>query len=137
MDRPLTDEERFPLLDDCGRARLLWLREHPHAPRWNYRCGDRLDSASLARVRAYAESLKTDRPSWRPGEMPEWVHAFTESALRQVPIYRRNGGSADAFFGLPTYTHRDLDREPWSFVPDDAPLDDLIVYAPRARPATR
>lgn len=129
MNRSLTDEERFPLLDEGGRARLLWLREHPHAPRWNYRCGDRLDSTSLARIRAYAESLRTKQPSWRPGEMPDWVYAFAKTALQQVPIYRRNGGSADAFFDLPTYTHRDLDREPWSFVPDDAPLDGLIVYA--------
>ena len=41
-DRPLTEAERFPLLTERGRKLMEWMWEHPHAPRFVGRCGDRL-----------------------------------------------------------------------------------------------
>ena len=150
----LTDDERFPLLTDAGRRRLLDLRQHESAPTWNHRCGDRLTAGGLARAREYEAALLRERTGWRPGELPDWVGPFVERCRTEVPLYRRRAGSpageADdgeqagrearegrsmppasvqfAFADLPTCSRDDLAREPWSFVPDSAPLDDLIFY---------
>jgi phenylacetate-CoA ligase len=128
MNEPFTDEQRFPLLDETGRQMLLWLREHPHAPRWNFRTGDRLTEERLAQVRAYETSLNSDSPGWTPGAFPEWLPAFVEKCLADVPFYRRRGGLMREFARIPTSGRTDLAREPWSFVPDSASLDGLIVY---------
>jgi phenylacetate-CoA ligase len=127
-DRPLTEAERFPLLSEAGRRRLRWLQEHPHAPRWLHQCGERLDRESLARVRAFAERVQSGPTGWSWGERPPWVEPFARFCLDEVPIYRRNGGAPEEFSRLPTVGHDDLRREPWTFVPDSQPLDDLVVY---------
>jgi phenylacetate-CoA ligase len=122
-DEPLTDAERFPLLTDRGRAMLRRLRQHPHAPKWTWRCGDRLDAAGLANVREFAEQQASVRRGWANGETPDWVPEFIANCRRDVPFYR--GWSGDP---LPTCDRDDLRREPWSFVPDDADVSELIVY---------
>lgn len=128
MDRYLTEAERYPLLSDAGRAMLRRLRQHPHGPRFNYEAGERLTADGLARVRAYDERLRTELPSWRRGERPAWVRPFVLHCLETVPWYRRWACPDDPFLSLPTVTRDDLARAPWEFVPDDAPLDDLITY---------
>jgi phenylacetate-CoA ligase len=60
--------------------------------------------------------------------LPHWLKPFAAFCLAEVPFYRRAGGSADDFFALPTTSHEDLRRQPWAFVPDSQPLDDLLVY---------
>jgi len=127
-DQPLTDLQRFPLLTDRGRQLLLWLREHPSAPRYNFQTGDRITAPGLQRIREYEHRLQTDLRGWRSGELPEWLPPFVEECLREVPFYRRRGNSSGDFFSLPTIDRGDLGREPWAFVPDAQPLDDLIVY---------
>jgi phenylacetate-CoA ligase len=128
MDDALTEEQRFPLLTAAGRRMLRWLQEHPHAPRYNFPCGDRLTAGGLLRVRAFAAALDTAPRGWRWGELPPWLKPFAAFCLAEVPFYRRAGGSADDFFALPTASHEDLRRQPWAFVPDSQPLDDLLVY---------
>lgn len=127
-DRRLTDEERYPLLTAAGRRMLDRLRRHPHGPTFNHECGDRLDAAALERVRRFAEALRSAdrRVEW--GRPPEWVEAFARAACRRVPFYRARGPWPGSFAALPTATRADLAREPWSFVPDGEPLDQLIVY---------
>jgi phenylacetate-CoA ligase len=122
----LTDRERFPLLDEEGARMLSRLRQHPHAPRFNLRTGDRLDAAMLERVRRWEQAQSDSSPQWIPGVPPAWVEPFAEWALADVPIYRRPG--ATSFDAFPSVTRADLAREPWAFVPDSAPLDDLMVF---------
>lgn len=127
-NRPLTDDERYPMLSAAGRRTLQRIREHPHAPVFNHQCGDRLDSPALARVRAFADELRSNPPAWTWGKVPEWVVRFAQDALRRVPFYRQYGPWPGAFTELPTSSRADLSGAPWSFVPDDEPLEDLIVY---------
>ncbi|HKQ07738.1 MAG TPA: capsule biosynthesis protein CapK [Blastocatellia bacterium] len=124
----LPDEERYPLLDDEGRRLLGRLLEHPSAPRYNFRCGDQLTAAGLERVRAYERELNAAPATWAHGAPPAWVGDYAAWCLREVPFYRKRKGAADDFFALPTCDRADLSREPWSFVPDSQPLDDMIVY---------
>lgn len=122
------DTERFPLLNDAGKAMLRRLLEHPHGPRYNHQGGERLTAVALDRVRDYAAALRTDRKGWRAGEFPAWVAAFVEQCARDVPFYRRRGDASRAFLDLPALTRADLRAEPWAFVPDGADLRELIVY---------
>jgi phenylacetate-CoA ligase len=124
----LPDDQRFPLLTAEGRALLERLWEHPHAPRYNFRCGDQLTRASLERVREYERELNAAQNSWAHGERPAWVNEYAARCLGDVPFYRKRGGAADNFVSLPTCDRADLSREPWSFVADSQPLDDMIVY---------
>ena len=129
MGASLTDADRFPLLTEAGRRLLTRLREHPHAPRWNFCCGERLSEAGLGRVRAYGEALRTGRTGWRPGEVPGWVREHVARCRRESPFYRRHlAGAGDDFFALPTTGREHLHREPWAFVPDGADLSELIAY---------
>lgn len=122
----LSDRERFPLLDEAGARMLSRLRQHPNAPRWSIATGDRLDAAMLERVRRWEAALGTSSPGWAPGQPPAWVTGFAARCAGDVPIYRRGG--AAAFASLPTVTRADLAREPWSFVPDSQPLDNLMTF---------
>ena len=129
-DRPLDDAERHPSLDAAGLARLSGVLEHPAAPRWNHTCGERLDAAGLAAVQAFARDVREHPPEWEPGVEPAWVAPFVARCLATVPAYRRRGaGRPRGLAELPTTGRADLLAEPWSFVPDDLPLDDLVVHS--------
>ncbi len=125
----LSDEQRFPLLDEHGAQNLKWLREHPHAPIWNYACGDMLSDDSLRRVRQFSSELQ-QQSGWQRGQIPHWLQKFTDFCLQEVPFYRNRQSSTrnDDFFSLPTTSRRDIAREAWSFVPDGQSLDELILY---------
>ena len=123
----LTESEQHPLLTDEGRHLLKSLYEHEHGPTFNHRCGDRLNEAGLAEVQAFSVAVNRDTPRWKPGTPPEWVYEDAVHCARQVPIYRSTALRAD-FIDIPTVSREQLGREPWQFVPDDAPLDDLILY---------
>src|SRR5262249_50220386 len=101
MDQPLTDRERFRLLNDAGRRMLQRLLEHPHAPRYNYRPGEPLTADGLASIRAYNERLHTERTGWRWGELPPWVPPFVAFCRRDVPFHRDRADWAGDFFALP------------------------------------
>jgi phenylacetate-CoA ligase len=124
----LTDEERFPLLTEKGRRLLEELREHPHAPRYNMACGDQLAREAIERVSEFEHGLGSTPPRWSASTRPSWVEPFAETCLRDVPVYRKRGGSASDFDSLPTVSRMDLARDLLSFVPDSESVGQLIVY---------
>jgi phenylacetate-CoA ligase len=123
----LTDAERWPLLTAAGAAMLHRLREHPHAPRYNHACGDRLTGAARARLRAYRDVLGAGH-AWTSGGDPAWVGELIERVYATVPRYRRTGPAPDDLAAVPTIGRHDLLSRVEEHVPDDADLADLIVY---------
>ncbi len=128
-DLSLSDAERYPLMTDEARTFLNGLREHPQAPVFNHVCGDRLDAPAVARIRAWEAGLNAEPAAWRHGEIPAWLADFAARCLAEVPFYRRQGGRPCAFFDLPLCDRGDLSGATWAFVPDDAPLDQIILYS--------
>ena len=124
-----TDEQRFPTLSEAGQRLLRWLREHPHAPRYTAASGNRLTADYLRRVRDYEAELESSPKGWAPGKQPEWPNDFVAMCYRAVPFYRRYGDQPRLLVDIPTLARADLSREPWAFVPDSLPLDDLIIHA--------
>lgn len=128
----LTEAERRPLIDAAGRELLERLHRHPMAPRYNHTCGDRLTPVGLDRARAFDAEVRTAAPA-APGGEPPWLPGFVAHALTHVPVYRdrarRAGlGPTAPFALLPTTTRDDLVADPYAFVPDDHPLDEMVVY---------
>jgi phenylacetate-CoA ligase len=135
MSDHVSEQDRFPLLNDAGRAMLDRLRQHPHAPRYNYHCGEKLSASGLQRVRDFAARLH-ERPSSWSAEPPDWLIEYTRMCLARVPFYRnrhagrwRGSAASVDFSAIPLIERSDLRREPWSFVPDTADISDLIVYS--------
>lgn len=128
MHPEISEAERFPLLTAAGRRWLHAMREHPHAPRWNWPNGEQLDEAGLDRVRQYAAILAT-QPSWGPNRVPDWLPHFVDFCLEDVPFYRRRSLPGTPFHSLPSCSRNDLALRPWEFVPDSQPLDQLIVFS--------
>lgn len=129
IDPTLTDAERFPGLSERGRNTLHWMQQHPNAPRFNHRCGDRLDEAARVRVRDFETELLSPREEWAAQGLPSWVSDYARFCVQEVHLYRRKmeGWSGD-FFACPTTVRAELGRAPWEFVPDSTSLDNLIIY---------
>ena len=133
----VADRDRFPLLNDSGRRMLDRLSQHPHAPRFNYHCGEKLTAAGLQRVRDFARRLKASPSKWSAGEYPDWLYDHVQACWRDVPYFRERDRltreatdrGAIVLTGLPLTDRHDLRRQPWSFVPDTADLSELIVYS--------
>jgi phenylacetate-CoA ligase len=128
---PIDHAERCPLLTPDGQRMLQRLREHPDAPRFNYATGDRLHPEDLPAIDHFREQLRADR---RPG-LPEPPPAILQrlAALRlQVSFFRSHiPAGLDLqrdWAALPTTSRHDLALVPWEFVPDDEPLDRLVIY---------
>jgi phenylacetate-CoA ligase len=117
----LSDAERWPLLTEAGAVLLRRLRDHPHAPRYNHACGDRLDAAARERVRAYRSVLDG-------GPHEGWVPELIERVYRTVPRYRRSGPAPEDLRDVPTIGRYDLLSRAAEHVPDDVDLNDLIVF---------
>ncbi len=124
----VTDEQRLPLLTPQGRALLEQLREHPAAPRFSARSGNRLTAPSLEKVRAFAADCAGPGPAWPPGGQPEWVRPFARQCVSDVPFYRRYGELPAAWDDVPTCGRADLARDPCAWVPDSVPAAGLIKY---------
>lgn len=123
---PLSDDARFPLIPEDGRGLLRALRQHPHAPRWNLACGDRLDAPTRDRLAGWAAALARGPAAWTPGEVPGWVEDLRARLVQTVPFYRARGGAS--LCDVPSFRRPELASAPWAFVPDDQELDDLLVY---------
>jgi phenylacetate-CoA ligase len=114
MDRLPTDAERHPFITPAGQELLDRLLEHPRAPRYNHRCGDRLTREGLRRVRAFERRLGAARPPAPADGVPPWVRVFARRCLETVPFYRGRGGDPRRFAELPTCGREELGRAPSS-----------------------
>ena len=107
------------------------LREHPDAPRFNYETGDRLHPQDLAPIARFREDLRTARGP-RTRKLPDALLEQLERARKLVPFLRRNIPATSHlerdWDTLPTTSRADLALRAWEFVPDDQPLDRLIIY---------
>lgn len=124
----ISETERFPILTPEGRRFLHALREHPQAPQWNWPNGEQLDAEGLGRVIEFSQALKAHQPDPRSSR-PDWVSAFVDFCLSEVPFYRARSNPGTPFDGIPSCTREDLAPQVWQFVPDSQPLDQLIVFS--------
>lgn len=124
----ISEAERFPMLSPRGRMLLNQMRQHRHAPNWNWPNGEQLNEAGLAKVKEFDQRLRTVKEVESLDE-PAWLNEFVDYCLREVPYYRARSRPGTALAELPTCKRADLAPRVWEFVPNDVPVDDLVVFS--------
>lgn len=124
----LTEEQRFPILSPEGRKLLYRMRQHPHAPLWNWPNGEQLDAVGLEKVFDFQKRLFS-QPRFESLDPPDWLDSFVQNCLSQVPFYRQRSPHGTRFEHIPTFRRADLAPRVWDFVPDNQPLDQLITFS--------
>jgi phenylacetate-CoA ligase len=121
-----------PLADERALGVIARIACHPSAPRWTCVAGDRLDRDDVRAVAAFRESLRRERAPFGPGAPPDRVAAWVRARRALVPSFRaRIAERTDVARGweaIATASREDVAVRPESLVPDDAPLDRMIVY---------
>lgn len=127
MNREPTDAERYPTLTEAGRDVLRRMTEHPCAPLFRNRSGNRLLAEEVLALRDHEREIATAPIQWQPGRPPAWLDAFVEDVFAQVPHYRTQSRPA-RFQDIATVGRGDLSADIARFVPDSVPLERLINF---------
>lgn len=121
---------RCPLITPQGRDTLRHLFEHVDAPRWNHLAGDRVGADELQAAQDYAAQLAVAAPA--SAQPSPSLLAWLAERLPQVPLWRRriavDADLARHWHDLPTSSRDDLANQAAACVPDDADLQQMIVY---------
>lgn len=128
MAETITDTDRYPTLSEAGRDMLRFLREHPGAPIYRNRSGNRLTAADIQHVKAFEREVEQAEVGWQPGEQPSWLHDCVSNCFAEVPHYRAYGSPPANFADIPTIDRSDLGRDIARFVPDSVPVERLINF---------
>lgn len=127
MSEP-TDADRYPTLTEAGRAMLIRMTEHPAAPVYRNRSGNRLLREDLDGLAAFEAEMLAAPIGWRPGTPPDWILPFLVETYAQVPHFRARGPAPRRLADVPTTSRGDLARDIASFVPDNVSVDRLINF---------
>ncbi|MGC4075004.1 MAG: AMP-binding protein [Nibricoccus sp.] len=122
-----TDSDRYPLLTPEGRRMLDFLREHPRAPVFRNRSGNRLSFEDLACVRNHEAEVLSGSVGWPRKGRPEWFADFVSTTCREVPHFRAYA-RPECFEDLPTISRADFGRDIAAFVPDSVPVERMINF---------
>lgn len=123
---------RVPTADAAAAERWRRLVEHPDAPSFNYAAGDRLEAADLRGLDALRTALRSERGPRLGGAPGGDILVRLASVSALVPSMRarlfKGLDPARHWSEVPTCSRADLAESPWAFVPDDQPLERLVVY---------
>jgi phenylacetate-CoA ligase len=122
------DAERFPTLTEAGARMLRRLREHPAAPIFRNRSGNRLTVADLEAVQRFEDEVRDVAVEWVPGRVPDWVRGVVAECYAHVPAFRARGTPPPRFEDIPSTRRADLSADIAAFVPDTVPIDRLINF---------
>lgn len=133
IDREPSDAERYPTLSAAGRHMLDTMREHPAAPLFRNRSGNRLTGAEVAALRGFELETRRARVGWPRDGLPAWLPGFVGETFAAVPYYRGLGApprftGLPGFTDLPTVSRADFARDIAAFVPDHADLERMINF---------
>jgi phenylacetate-CoA ligase len=121
--------ERVPLLKKEWLGIYRRMGEHPHAPKWNTLCGDRLFEADLESVRSFEGKLQKERLNFRelpPESIIFWCSEMErrsqwfESVLNGIDI-------KNDWCRITPMTRRDMQSKLEQIVSLDADLSRLVV----------
>lgn len=122
------DAERYPTLGEAGRQMLARLHEHPAAPIYRNRSGNRLRAEDLEALRGFERETLAASVGWHPGQLSAWLPDFIAQTFAEVPYYRALGAPPRRFEDLPSIGRADLAADIARFVPDTLALDRLINF---------
>lgn len=126
----MDDDEasRYPTLTPDGRRMLNRLREHPAAPIYRNRSGNRLDEHDLAALRDFERDTITAPIHADPETPPDWMASHIAQLFAAVPYFRARGPAPKRLQDLDTTCRADLAADIAAFVPDGVGTDRLINF---------
>lgn len=117
-----------PTLTGHGQRMLDFLREHPAAPLFRNRSGNRLSAAEVQDLREFDREIRSAPVGWPRGGRPAWLDEHVAQVFREVPAFRNQGTPPSRFEDLATTCRADLAADIARFVPDPVPVDQLINF---------
>jgi phenylacetate-CoA ligase len=126
---PESLKHRIPLLKDEWLELYGRMSNHPHAPRWNTECGDRLTEEDMTFVKQFAEDLKSGRDSFT-AIPPEWLIKWALKMKASTPWFRNKLNSDDintAWKSCTPMRRSDMQSFLELIVPEDADLNRLVI----------
>ena len=112
-----------------GAAAYRALVEAPGSPVWTHPREDRLTPAMRREVAAFADLVRTQPPTWQPGQPPAWLDPWLDRVWPRVPALTRRGPRPPTLLDVRPTSRSDLAADPAAHVPDDVPLDELLAYS--------
>jgi phenylacetate-CoA ligase len=122
------DRGRYPTLTPDGRRMLDFMREHPAAPIYRNRSGNRLLAPEVAALRLFERAVQAAPVGWPRAGLPSWLPAFLARTFETVPFYRALGSPPARFEDLATVGRADLAADIAQFVPDTVDIARLINF---------
>lgn len=122
-------KSRLPLMKEEYLPLFLSLKEHAHAPIWNYTCGDRLTEDDLMLIDKFQEELTSNRDNIQK-EIPDFILNWVENIKDKVYLFKENTKGIDIrnnFEQIKCMTREDLGRGLDKIIPTDVSLSRLIV----------
>ncbi len=123
--------ELSPAANAASRAKIAALYSHACAPRWNHPAGDRLSHEDVDRLSAFAKAFAAARDG-RTAQPGDTMLAWAQSRIAATPLLRGRVAHgmdiAAQWAELPTTSREDIASHAARLVPDDAPLERMIVY---------
>jgi phenylacetate-CoA ligase len=120
-----------PTANAASRATIAALFSHAAAPRWTHAAGDRLAPADVERLQQFSAQLASARGA-RTQTPSDAILAWAQSRIAATPLLRRRIAAgfdiARRWTELPTTSREDVARSAEYLVPDDVPLERMILY---------
>lgn len=126
-DKP-TDAQRYPTLSAAGQRMLDFMRQHPSAPIYRNRSGNRLLGHEVDALRRFEHQVLQADVGWPCGALPGWLDGFVQRTFAQVPYYRALGSAPRRLTDIAPVSRADFAADMAQFVPDDVDLTRLINF---------
>lgn len=120
--------QRFPTLTADGQRMLDFMRNHPSAPIYRNRSGNRLLAHEVEAQIEFERETAPASVGWLPGTLPEWIGAFMAEVFAGVPHYRSSGAPPRRLEDVAPVARADFAADIAQFAPDHVPLERMMNF---------
>lgn len=121
-------KSRIPLIKDNEIFFLKSILEHPNAPKWNYECGDRLQTSDIEYLEEFSKKLeiREKRNLDIPEKILTWVKKMTEESIL---FYENSKGVniKEEFQKIKPMYRKDISTNIEKIVPKEISLNRILV----------
>jgi phenylacetate-CoA ligase len=120
-----TDKNRYPTLTPDGKKLMNYMREHPSAPIFRNKSGNRLTESDLLALADHEIHVKTARVRL---SAEDWMPDFIDSVYADVPFYRALGSAPKTLRDVPVISRAELSADIARFVPDSVSTKRMMHF---------
>ncbi len=128
---PEDRRRRNPLIHAAGFRNFMRLKQHRHAPKWNFETGDRINQDDLEEYLRFGQEFASAKPT-SADQLPDWIRPWLWNLRPRVRAFQQqvpeDFNLEQEWERIPTLGREDLQVRIHGLVPLDADLSRLIVY---------